>query len=161
MKDIYMKKVLIALDFDPTAKKVAETGFSLAKVMGAEVLLLHVVSDPLHYNTYDHFTVMGFSGYKNTAPLIVDGLKELKEESHKFLEKSKQHLGDSKIVTIVEEGDVAESIIETAKKKHADLIIIGSHSRKWLENIVMGSVAEKVLKNTSLPLLIIPTKKKK
>lgn len=156
-----MKKVLIALDYDPTAKKVAETGYSLAKAMGAEVFLLHVVSDPLHYNTFDHFTVMGFSGYKDTVPLIIDSLKELKEESHKFLDKSKLHLGDPKIKILVTEGDIAESILETAAKKHASIIILGSHSRKWLENIVMGSVTEKILKSTSIPLFIIPTKKKK
>jgi nucleotide-binding universal stress UspA family protein len=156
-----MKKVLIALDYDPTAQKVAETGYALAKSMGAEVLLLHVVADPLHYNTFDHFTVMGFSGYKDTVPLIVDSLKELKQESHKFLEKSKHHLGDTKIKIIVTEGDIAESILATAKKEHAEIIILGTHSRKWLENIVMGSVAEKVLKNSSLPLFIIPTKKHK
>jgi len=41
----------------------------------------------------------------------------------------------------------------------ADFIVLGSHSRKWLENIVMGSVTENVLRKTSIPLLIIPTKK--
>jgi nucleotide-binding universal stress UspA family protein len=41
----------------------------------------------------------------------------------------------------------------------ADVIVIGSHSRKWLENIVMGSVTEKVLHHTSIPLLIVPTRK--
>jgi nucleotide-binding universal stress UspA family protein len=161
MKTLKMKKVLIALDYDPTAQKVAEVGFSLAKTMNAEIILMHVVSDPLHYNTYDHFTVMGFSGYKNTVPLIVDSLKELKEESEKFLDKSKHHLGDAKIKTIVTEGDIAESILATAKKEHADIIILGSHSRKWLENIVVGSVSEKILKNTTLPLFVIPTKKHK
>jgi nucleotide-binding universal stress UspA family protein len=153
------KKVLIALDFDPTAQKVAETGFALAKSIGAEVILLHVVSDPLHYNTYKHITVMGFAGYGNSVPLILDSVGELKKESRKFLRKSKLHLGDSSIKTLVEEGDVAESILEIAKKMHTDIIIMGSHSRKWLENIVMGSVAEKVLRQTVLPLYIIPTKK--
>jgi nucleotide-binding universal stress UspA family protein len=60
---------------------------------------------------------------------------------------------------LVEEGDFAESILKTAKDLHVDIIVIGTHSRKWLENIVIGSVTEKVLNNTSLPLFIIPTKK--
>jgi nucleotide-binding universal stress UspA family protein len=154
-----IKKVLIALDFDPTAQKVAETGFSLAKTIGAEVTLLHVISDPLHYSAYKHITVMGFAGYDNTAPLILGSEEELKKESLKFLKKSKEHLGDSSIKTTVKEGDVADCILDTAKKLHADIIIIGSHSRKWLENIVMGSVAEKVLRNSVLPLFFIPTKK--
>ena len=154
-----MKKILIALDYDPTAQKVAETGYSLAKEMGAEVILLHVVSDPLYYNSSKHITVMGFAGFNNTVPLILEGVKELKKESLKFLDKSKQHLGDKTIQTIVKEGELAETILGTAKKIHADLIILGSHSRKWMENILLGSVTEKVLSNTTIPLIIIPTKK--
>jgi nucleotide-binding universal stress UspA family protein len=161
MKRAGMKKILIALDFDPTAKIVAETGFKLSETAGAEVLLLHVVSDPIHYSAYRHVTVMGFGGYKDTAPLVLDGVKELKKESLRFLEKSKLHLGDEKIQIMVKEGDVAESILEAAGKFHADIIVIGSHSRKWLENIVMGSVAEKVLRETVIPVFIIPTGKKK
>lgn len=153
-----MKKVLIALDFDPTAQKVAETGFSLAKAIGAEITLMHVISDPLHYSAYRHITVMGFAGFDNTVPLILGTAEELKKESLKFLRKTKEHLGGTAIKTTVKEGDVAECILETAQKTHADIIIIGSHSRKWLENIVMGSVAEKVLRHTVLPLFLIPTK---
>jgi nucleotide-binding universal stress UspA family protein len=159
MKTTKIKKVLIALDFDPTAQKVAEAGYLLGKTMGAEIVLLHVVSDPLHYNTYEHFTVMGFSGYDDSVPLIMDGTKELKEESMKFLEKSKHHLADPNIQILVKEGDIAKSILETAKKINADIIILGSHSRKWLENIVMGSVTENILRNTLIPLFIIPTRK--
>jgi nucleotide-binding universal stress UspA family protein len=48
-----------------------------------------------------------------------------------------------------------------ADELHADIIILGSHSRKWLENIIMGSVTEKVLHNTKIPLLIVPTRNKK
>lgn len=160
MKKTKLKKVLIALDFDPTAQKVAEAGYLLGKAIGAEIVLLHVVADPLHYNTYKHFTVMGFSGYDDTIPLILDSTKELKEESLKFLEKSKHHLADPKIQVLVMDGDVADSILEAAKKIKADIIILGSHSRKWLENIVMGSVAEKILRNTTIPLFIIPTRSK-
>ena len=41
-----MKKVLIALDYDKTSKKVAAAGYTMAKAMNAEVILLHVISDP-------------------------------------------------------------------------------------------------------------------
>jgi nucleotide-binding universal stress UspA family protein len=41
----------------------------------------------------------------------------------------------------------------------AELIVMGSHSRKWLDAILMGSVTEKVLHHTVLPLYIVPTKK--
>ena len=89
---------------------------------------------------------------------IHDGLKKA---SQQFLDKSKHHLGDHTIQTLVAEGDCAESILISAKDLHVDIIVMGSHSRKWLENIVMGSVTEKVLRHTTVPLFIVPTKKHK
>jgi nucleotide-binding universal stress UspA family protein len=159
MKTNKVSKVLIALDYNPTAQKVAEVGFSMAKSMNAEVVLLHVITDPVFYSTEEYSPIMGFTGYTYTGevqPGSVDGLKTATLE---YLDKSKQHLGDNTIQTIVKEGDFADTILETAKEVNADIIVIGSHSRKWLENIVMGSVTEKVLHHTSLPLFIIPTKK--
>jgi len=161
MKTKKMKKVLIALDYDPTAQKVAETGYTLAKTMNAEVILLHVVSDPSYYAAKEHVTIMGFAGFVEEVPLHLDIINGLLKESQRFLDKSKSHLGDETIETVVKEGDVSETILKTAKAQHADVIIMGSHSRKWLENIVMGSVTEKVLHHTSVPLFIVPTKQKK
>ena len=159
MKTNKMKKVLIALDYDPTAQKVAETGFSLAKTMGAEVILLHVISDPVYYSSTEYSPIMGFTGYMDMAPLQLDSVDGLNKASQHFLDKSKQHLGDKAIQTLVKEGDFAESILKVAKDLHVDVIVMGSHSRKWLEKIVMGSVTEKVLNHTSIPLFIVPTKK--
>jgi len=156
-----MKKVLIALDYDPTAKKVAEVGFDFAKAMGAEIVLLHVVSDPVYYSSTDYSPIMGFTGYMNMDPLQLNAVEELKNASLKFLDKTRSHLGDANIQTAVEEGDLASTILKTAKKLEADVIVIGSHSQKWLENIVMGSVTEEVLRQSVIPLFIIPTRKHK
>ncbi len=156
-----MKKVLIALDYNPTAQKVAEEGFSMAKAMNAEVTLLHVISDPVYYSSEEYSPIMGFNGFMQTAQMQLNNIDALKRASLHFLEKSRHHLGDKSIQTLVDEGEYAESILRTAKEMHADIIVMGSHSRKWLENIVMGSVTEKVLHNTTIPLFIIPTKQKK
>jgi nucleotide-binding universal stress UspA family protein len=161
MKTINMKKVLIALDYSPTAQKVAEVGFSMAKSMNAEVVLLHVITDPVFYSTSGYSPIMGFKGYMDMGPVQLESVDGLKKASLEYLDKSRQHLGDKTIKTMVKEGDFADSILETAKELHADIIVIGSHSRKWLENILMGSVTEKVLNHTSIPLVIIPTKQKK
>jgi len=142
-------KVLIALDYDPTAQKIAEIGFSLAKAMGAEIILLHVLVDLFYY----------FVPYLDMGSLQLESTDKLKNISKQFLDKTKQHLGDETIQTIVKEGDFAGTIISTANEMHVDIIVMGSHSRKWLENIVMGSVTEKVLHQAQIPLLIIPTKK--
>jgi len=58
-----MKKILIALDYDPTAQKVAEQGYTLAKAMGAEVILMHVVNDHIYYTTTDFSPIMGYGGF--------------------------------------------------------------------------------------------------
>jgi nucleotide-binding universal stress UspA family protein len=145
-----IKKVLIALDYDPTAKKVAEVGFEMAKAMGAEITLIHVIVDLVTYSLT----------YLNMGPLQSDSGMELKDASHQFLEKTKQYLGDMTIQTLIKEGDFSDSILETAKEINADCIVIGSHSQKWLENIVMGSVTKEVLRKTTIPLFIVPTRKR-
>ncbi len=156
-----MKKVLIALDYDPSAQKVADEGFLMAKAMNAEVILLHVISDPEYYSSPEHVTIMGFAGSKETVSVKLDSVDELKKVAHKFLEKSKELLGDKTIKIVLREGEFAESILTAAKDLNADLIVMGSHSRKVSSRIIMGSVTKAVLQHSSLPLLIIPTKSKK
>ena len=158
-KTTEISKVLIALDYDPTAEKVAEEGYSFAKRMNAEVTLLHVMADPLYYSLSGHVTVMGFAGFKKKNTDKKESENSLLIASQHFLDKSKEHLGDNDIETLVMEGDFAKSILEAANTLKVDVIVIGTHSRKWLESIVMGSVAKEVLLKTSIPILIIPTKK--
>jgi nucleotide-binding universal stress UspA family protein len=95
----------------------------------------------------------------DVSPLVLENTEGLKDASLQYLNKIRQHLGDDTIQTLVDEGDIAETILSTAKKQHADVIVMGSHSQRWLENIVMGSVTEKVVNKSSVPLFIIPTKK--
>ena len=154
-----MKKILIALDYHPAAQKVAEEGYKLCEAMNAEATLLHVISDPSYYASTIYDPIMGFGGYMNIDMMEPGFLVELKKVSMVFLENTKAHLGNDDIKTIVKEGDFAECILEAAKEISADIIVMGSHSRKWLEKIVMGSTTEKVLHHTTIPLFIIQTKK--
>ncbi len=158
MKKNLTKKVLIALDYDPTAQKVAETGYSLAKAMNAEITLLHVISDPGHYSSPKHIKIMGFAGSKDAVPLKFDNVDELKKIAQYFLDNSKELLGDNTIQTLLKDGALAESIVKTAKELKVDIIIMGSNRRKWQQNMVIGSVMEKVLHHSSVPVLIIPTR---
>jgi nucleotide-binding universal stress UspA family protein len=154
-----MKKVLIALDYNPTAQKVAEKGYTLAKSLNAEVILLHVITNLTFYATSDFSPIMGYSGFVDVSPTMLESVDALKNASLQYLDKTRQHLADTAIQTLVKEGDIAKTILNTAKEVQADVIVMGSHSQKWLENIVMGSVTEKVLNLSSVPLFIIPTKK--
>jgi nucleotide-binding universal stress UspA family protein len=103
---------------------------------------------------------MGFDGYLETGPVDNDSVEGLIKASLHFLDQTKRHLKDDSIQTRVGEGEFAESILKVAGEVHADVIVIGSHSQKWLEKIVMGSVTEKVLKHSTIPLFIIPTRKR-
>ena len=149
MKITKIKKILVAMDYDETSQKVAETGYSMAQALNAEMILLHVISEqPVYYSTYTYM-----------RELRVDIFVDLKKSIHAFLDKAKKYLGDESIKTIVSEGDIAETILKTAGDLKVDVIVMGSHSRKWLENIILGSEAEVVLKKTTIPLFIVPTKK--
>jgi len=154
-----MKKVLIALDYDPTVQKIAKKGYALAKAMNAEVTLLHIIAEPTYYSTPEYSPIVGFTGFTDLSPVQINSVEGLKEASQGFLDRLKHQLEDTSIKTVVKEGDLAESILKTAEEMQADVIVMGSHSKKWLENIVMGSVTEEVLSGTSIPLFIIPTKK--
>lgn len=144
-----IKKVLIAMDYDETSQKVAEEGYSMAKMLNAETILMHVISEqPLYYSSYTYM-----------RELSVDLMGDLKESTQEFLNKAKRHLKDESIKTVLVEGEIAETILKTANDLNADVIVMGSHSRKWLENIIMGSAAKNVLKLTTIPLYIVPTKK--
>ena len=130
MKTIKMNRVLIAIDYNPTAQKVAEVGFTMAKSMNAEVILLHVITDPVFYSTAGYSPIMGFTGYIDMAPVQFESIDGLKNASLQFLEKSKHHLGDKTIQTLVKEGDFADAILKTAQEVKADIIVVGSHSPK-------------------------------
>lgn len=145
-----IKKVLIAVDYDETSIKVAEQGFSMAQAMNAETILLHVISEQPAY----------YSSYNLMREWRVDMLGDLEKAVYTFMEKAKKSLGDDNIQIVVKFGDISDTILKTAKDLDADIIVIGSHSREWLEKIFLGSQAQDILKNTTLPLFIIPTKKR-
>lgn len=151
-----MKKILIALDYDPTAQKVAETGHKLAKAMKAQTYLLHVVSNSTYYSTPNYSPIMGFEGFSNTVE--ISSSEELEKAAHKYLDKSKEHLNDETIQTYVKKGNFGEAILNAAKELKADIIVLGTHSRRGLEKILVGSVAEHVLHHSLIPLFIIPTR---
>lgn len=153
-----MKKILIALDYDPTAQKVAETGHKLAKAMKARTILLHVISDATYYSSLNYSPIMGFGGFSSIDTIQTETAEELKKVAQNYLDKSKQHLGDEKIQIVVRSGDFGETILKTATDLNVDIIVMGTHSRRGLKKILVGSVAENVLHHSLIPLFIIPTR---
>ena len=156
-----MKKILIALDYNPSAEKIAEAGYALAKATNAAIILMHVVADPVYYSNLDYSPIMGYSGFSSPEMLSLVDMDEIKKASRDFLEQSKKHLGDESITILVGEGDCADAILKAATDLNADTIVMGTHSRRGLDKILMGSIAEKVLHHATVPMLIIPTRQDK
>jgi len=148
-----IKRVLIALDHDPKTLNVAEVGFNMAKTMGAEVVMLYVIQNIVTYTLT----------YLKMGSLKLQSVSELKVVAMDFIAKQKniqkENQKENLIQSIVKQGDFAESLICAAKTMAVDMIVIGSHSSMWLEEIVMGRVSNETLQQTRIPILIIPTKK--
>jgi len=141
---------LIALDFDSSSQKVAEVGFKMAKTMGAKVVLFHVKNNLVNFSLT----------YKKMKSLRLNSVEDTNLAVQNFLKILKHQPGDNLIQTIVKEGDFAVSILDAAKEMAVDIIVMGSDNTKWVEEIVMGRVTNKVLQQSKIPLLIIPIGKR-
>ncbi|MGH2642672.1 MAG: universal stress protein [Chitinophagaceae bacterium] len=153
-----MKRILIALDYDPSAQIVAETGFKLAKSMNAEVTLLHVLREVTYYSSMEYSPIIGYDPAENPALWEDINVEDLKKAASSFLEHSKVHLGDDSLATMLKEGDVSDAIFEAVIELKADIIVMGMYNRKGLDKFIMGSVAEKVLRHSHIPVFVVPVK---
>jgi nucleotide-binding universal stress UspA family protein len=153
-----MQKIIIAIDYAPSAQTVAEIGYMLGKSTKAEIVLLHVIEDVGYYSSTVYGPIMDFGGFANVAFLGEDVLQFIEKEAYDFLEKTKLHLNDKKIKTLVAQGKIAETILETAKNEEYDLIVIGTQSKNALEEFFLGSTAHYLLKHSVTPLYVIPIK---
>lgn len=152
-----MKKVLIALDNHSNYNLVSDKGYELAKALGASIALLHVFPDTMTTSP------SAFSGLYPDMGItdIEQGLKmaeRLDEESQNFLNQVKAEMNDEQADIYTAEGDVADAILEIANKCKADIIVIGSHSRSGIDRLLMGNVAQKVVKHCHIPMFIVPVK---
>ncbi len=152
-----MKKILIGLDYNPNSEKVAKEGYALAKSLGAEVCLIHVLADVNFYGA-SYPTFMGYEGY-NEMQVDLTIKAELKEVARNFLETAAEHLDDPRVSTYLSEGPTSSAILDYAHEWKADLIVMGTHSHSVLEKILMGTTASKVLEKTKIPVYIIPVKR--
>ncbi|RNI37281.1 universal stress protein [Hanamia caeni] len=155
-----MKKVLIALDFNPTAQHILEAGYELARSMGAEVTLVHVIADYTYYSSLDYSPILGFDQFSNLGTVQVDTVAQLENAANEYLEHLKTQVGDPSAKILIKDGDAGEAIVEASDNLNVDVIVLGSHSRRGLDKILMGSVAEKVLRKSKKPLFIIPVSEK-
>jgi nucleotide-binding universal stress UspA family protein len=156
-----MKKILIAIDYDASADHIAQEGYALAKAMKAQPILLHVTSDGSNFYSTNYSPIMGFGIFSNETMVEKDSAVALRKFAMEFLEETKRKLNDDSIETIVENGESAENIVAVSEELKADMIVMGTHARKGLSKMILGSVAEKVLHHSKVPMLIIPAAEKR
>ncbi|MCK0132182.1 universal stress protein [Flavobacteriaceae bacterium F08102] len=152
-----MKKICIALDTSPAAEIIAKTGYEYAKLLNAEVTLVHTIYGASFYiRNYD--PIMGYEGYLTTGQgSLVDNFKV---ESEKFLQATVNFLGDQTIKTNVLFGETHTAILDYVNEAKCNLLVIGSHSHSGFENLIMGNIAAKIVKHSEVPVLIVPIKNK-
>lgn len=145
---VAIKKIVCALDLAETSKEVAEYATMLAKLSNAEVVALYVAPTMTQYT--------GFHVPPNSIDTfvaeIVDGAKKSMDE---FIKENFQGVNVKSDVVI---GYAAEEILANAERENADLIIMGTHGRTGIDRMLFGSVAEKVVKNSVIPVLTIRPK---
>ncbi len=139
-----MKNLLIAIDESPFATEVARSGVDFAQILQAHITFIHVVDNRL---------VMTAGTYTPN-----DLMAQMRKDGDNLLTKLKNLFQYEQPKTILEEGNPGEIVIKQANKLRADTIVIGTHGRTGLSRLVMGSVAEEVIRHAQCPVLVIPIK---
>lgn len=140
--DELFKKILIPTDGSEYTKAAIERGLELAKLIGAEVTALYVVDQTSFINFPMDSTIV--SVYSMLEKEGKDAVEYVRKEGEKF---------GVKVDAIVEEGSPVRKIVE-ASKAH-DLIVMGTLGRTGMSKILLGSVAERVVRYASCPVLVV------
>lgn len=151
-----MKRILIAVDYNPVSEKVVDGASALYENTHTEICLIHVLDDAAYYGT-TYPTFLGYEGYTAMTPDL-DLALEMRNIAEEFLDKAAEHLKQENVTTHLAEGDVPKALLKYAEDWNADVIVMGTHSHSTLEKLIMGTVAEKVLEKTNIPIYFVPVK---
>lgn len=141
------KKILVPSDGSPQAHKAAEIAADLAQSQGAAIVGVYVI-DPFPFIGIGDASAIGLQAYLSEAQVAAN--QSLSDIRRLCEEKNVAFSGDT-----IERGNAYSGILETAKAECCDLIVMGSHGRKGLEALILGSVAQKVLTHATVPVMII------
>ena len=146
----FIKKILWSTDFSDEAQESLLYADAFAKAFDAKIIALHVIPD-ISPALYDAALVVNVKGELAKRVAFVKGETQKKFDA---LKKAK----NLEFKVLIEEGNAAKKIIETAEKEKADLIVLGKRGLSAIEKLFIGSVANQVLRSSPVPVLL--TKKK-
>ncbi len=137
------ERILIALDFDETSTRALELGEALADRLGAALTLVHVWDTP-HYP------------YTSMASSVLRGAIEdsAREAFDALLAEAK--VRTPTVTGVLKHGIAWSEILSTAEQMRADVVILGTHGRRGVPRAMLGSVAEKIVRMSPVPVLTIP-----
>lgn len=140
-----IKKILCPVDLGEHSPEVAKYAVAIASAMKAEVEILYVAPSFEEYATF-----------QTPADLVFGLVENITAEAHARLNAFvSEHFKDVPTSAQIVNGYVADEILKEAEKLPADLIIMATHGRRGLDRLVFGSVAEKVIKASLVPVMTI------
>lgn len=139
------KRILVPLDGSPRAERAIFVTAHIARASSASIVLVRVVESPINYAPYVFL------------PAALPDEKHEKEEASRYLEQVAQSddLKGIEVSTAVEAGPPAMRLLEVVEDYRADLVVLCSHGYSGFKRWVLGSVAEKIVRHTSVPVLVL------
>lgn len=153
-----IQKILIAVDDSKYTDHAAEFGFDMARLYKAEVGLVSIIepiilpssgSDPITGLTPD------ISAVANEPDMIRLQTNAAESTMQQVVKKYAEGI---QITNFTEYGITADGIIKCSIEFGADMIVVGTHNRTGLDRLIMGSVAEHVVRHSHVPVLVVPLK---
>ena len=141
------EKILYPTDFSDVAKKAFQYVKQLKEADGKEVVILHVIDQS---NLELLSTYSTIQDYLN----IEKEIKEKASEEIEFLVNELKQLGFS-VKTRIEKGLPFREVLRVAEEEKPSVIVVGSHGKSNLEEILIGSVSEKVVRKVRYPVLVV------
>lgn len=141
------KHILVPVDGSPTSMLAVAKATGLAKAFGSTVTALYVI-DPYPFTGVGADFAYGQAQYLSAATA----------EANTALEAVRQAMQEAQVevqVMIGEGHAVHEGVVQALEKTGADLIVMGSHGRRGLEKLMLGSVAQRVLSAVHVPVMVV------
>ena len=146
-------RILVPVDYSDHCRSALDYALFLAGQLGANVDIVHIWDRPEYV---PDMTVLGKDGSPSRS--LVDMIRDNAEaEMTDFLAKVKVPPGVT-LTHYLESGEPASAILTTAQRTGADLVVIGTHGRTGVRYLLLGSIAEKLVRMCSTPVLTVPPK---
>jgi nucleotide-binding universal stress UspA family protein len=138
---VSIRTILLATDLSPASAVAEDLAFELATRLDGTLLLVSVI-DPQRLS-------LASGGYGER----IDQARETRQTAAQgIVERGRK--GGMAVRTLIWEGDPGEAIIEAAIAENVDLVVVGSHQRRGVDRLVMGSVSEQVVRSSPVPVVV-------